>query len=465
MVLFSTFSQTLLYMFIFFLFISLSFSQEQPPIDPLEQKALYDVLNSLNPTIPWTTDYPDDFCLSAPHGVVCDYYSSDDVQNQQQKAHIVELNFGYVSDETPNPPCSPNATLNPLLFTSFPYLQKLFFYKCFNYTQYPLHLTSLPSLPPSLQELVFIQNPSLVSPLQPFLHNLTSLRRLVFIGNAFHGELPLNIGDYTNLEELTLSTNNLSGMIPASLGRLKKLKILDLSQNKFKGCVPEEIANLTSLLKLDLSYNGFECKIPESFTHLKNMKFLDLSFNLFGNFGVPLFLGEIPSLKEVYLSGNLLSGKIPEIWGKLGGVEKIGFSEMGLVGEIPVSMGIYLKNLSYLGLDNNKLDGSVPEEFGLLEFANEINLENNNLSGRISLPSRVEQKLKLAGNIGLCLGNNASCSSQIGESLGQINPYKIEDILHDHDDVLFNGNSLLHFDPLMLVLVLVGWLLCFTLDG
>ncbi|CAK8571742.1 unnamed protein product [Lathyrus sativus] len=459
MLLFSTFSQTLLYAFFFFFFISFSFSQDQPPIDPLEQKALYAVLNSLNPTIPWTTDYPDDLCLSAPHGVVCDYNPS----NQQQKAHIVELNFGYVSDETPNPPCSPNATLNPLLFTSFPYLQKLFFYKCFNNTRNPLHLTSLPSLPPSLQELVFIQNPSIVSPIEPFLRNLTSLRRLVLIGNAFHGEFPFNIGDYTNLEELTLSRNNLSGMIPPSLGMLKKLKILDLSQNGFTGCVPEQLGNLTSLLKLDLSYNGFGCKIPESFIHLQNMKFLDLSFNLFGNFGVPLFLGETTSLKEVYLSGNLLSGKIPEIWEKLGGVEKIGFSKMGLLGKIPVSMGIYLKNLSYLGLDNNQLDGSVPEEFGLLEFANEINLENNNLSGRISLPSRVEQKLKLAGNIGLCLGNNASCSSQNGESLGQLNPYKITDIL-DHDDVLFNGDSLLHFDSLMLlVLVSVGWFL--ILDG
>ncbi|KAI5395233.1 hypothetical protein KIW84_061725 [Lathyrus oleraceus] len=471
MILFSTLSQlqTLLCtFFFFFFFISLSFSQDQPPIDPVEQKALYAVLNSLNPTIPWTTDYPDDLCLSAPHGVVCDYYPSDgeNGQNQQQKAHIVELNFGYVSDETPNPPCSPNATLNSLLFTSFTYLQKLFFYKCFNNTRNPIHLTSLPSLPPSLQELVFIQNPSVFSPIEPFLRNLTSLRRLVLIGNAFHGELPFNIGDYANFEELTLSTNNLSGTIPASLGMLKKLKILDLSQNGFTGCVPEQVGNLTSLLKLDLSYNGFECKIPESFTHLQNMKFLDLSFNLFGNFGVPLFLGEITSLKEVYLTGNFLSGKIPEIWEKLGGVEKIGFSKMGLLGKIPVSMGIYLKNLSYLGLDNNQLDGSVPEEFGLLEFANEINLENNNLSGRISLPSRVEQKFKLAGNIGLCLGNNASCSSQNGESLGQLNPYKITDILSDDDDVLFSGDSLLHFDPLMLVLVLVGWfLLIFTWDG
>lgn len=301
---------------------------------------------------------------------------------------------------------------------------------------------------------MFIDNPSIVSPLQPFLTNLTSLRRLVLIGNGFHGELPSQIGGFCDLEELTLSKNNLSGEVPVSLGKLKKLKILDLSQNEFNGCVPEQVENLTSLLKLDLSYNGFSCKIPESFSNLKKMEFLDLSFNLFGNFGVPLFLGEIPRLKEVYLSGNLLSGKIPEIWENLGGVEKIGFSKMGLVGKIPVSMGVYLKNLSYLGLDNNKLDGPVPKEFGLLEFANEINLENNNLSGRITFSTRVGQKLKLAGNVGLCLGNNNSSCSENGGSLGQLNPCKITDVVSD-SEVLFNGASLLLFDPIKLVLVML----------
>ncbi|XP_012569751.2 uncharacterized protein, partial [Cicer arietinum] len=429
-----------------FFFFSLSLSQDQPLLDPTEQKALYQLLNSLNPTIPWPTLFPDDLCFSAPHGVVCDYYSSS--STTQQKAHIVELNFGYVSDETPNPPCSPNATFNPLLFTSFNYLRKLFFYKCFNNTQNHKPLHNL-SLPPSLQELVFIENPSFVSPLEPFLNNLTSLKRLVLIGNGFHGELPPQIASFNNLEELTVSRNNLSGEVPASLGMLKKLKILDLSQNEFKGCVPEQVGNLTSLLKLDLSFNGFVCKIPESLKHLKNLEFMDLSFNLFGNFGVPLFIGEIPKLKEVYLSGNSLSGKIPEIWENLGGVVKIGFSEMGLVGKIPSSMGVYLKNLSYLGLDNNKLDGPVPEEFGLLEFVDEINLENNNLSGRITFSKKVGEKLKLAGNIGLCLGNNNSCSEN-GGRLGQINPCKITDV---PDAVVFNGVSLLLFDPLTLVLV------------
>ncbi|CAL5207054.1 unnamed protein product [Lathyrus oleraceus] len=398
-------------------------SQNKPPIEPLEQKALYAVLNSLNPTIPWTTHYPDDFCRSAPHAVVCESHRQ---QNQTRKSHIAELNFGYFSDQTPILHCSPNATLSPSLFTPFPYLRKLSFSNCFNHTDKPVHVLSLPSFPPSLQELLFIDNPSIFSPLESFIHNLTSLKTLVFIGNGFYGELPAKIGAFHNLEQLTLSRNNLFGEVPASIGMLKKLEILDLSHNNFKGRVPEQVGKLISLVKLNLSNNGFCCKIPESFIQLKNLEFLDLSFNHFGNFGVPLFLGEFPKMKEVHLTGNSLSGKIPEIWEKLGGVEKIGFSKMGLVGEIPASMGVYLKNLTYLGLDNNNLKGPVPEEFGfLLKLANEINLENNNLSGRISFTCGRgvgQKKLKLAGNMGLYLEIKDSCSCDNGVSLQLFDP-------------------------------------------
>jgi len=150
---------------------------------------------------------PADLCRSHPFAVVCHHnFSCSD--GQPEKSHIVELNFGYVSDKTRTLPCSSNATLNPLVFTNFTYLCKLSFHKCFNNTQQ--HLISLPSFPSSLKELVFIDNPSVVSPLHHLLHNGNSLKKLILVRNGFQGELPPQI-----------ARNNLSGKIPASLGEVE----------------------------------------------------------------------------------------------------------------------------------------------------------------------------------------------------------------------------------------------------
>ncbi|KAM1234455.1 hypothetical protein ACFX2I_004047 [Malus domestica] len=383
----------------------------QPLLTPAEQDAVYTVLGSVNPDISWRSLFPDDLCLSAPHGVVCDFFY-DNVSSPEPVAHVTEMNFGYVSDYTPNPPCSANATFSPLLFTSFKYLRKLFFYRCFTGTR-----VSFPEIPKSfgsgLEELVFIDNPSLVGSLSVIIRNFTDLRRVVLTGNGVYGNIPDGVADLVNLEELTLSRNQLGGEIPLmSFSKLKKLKVLDLGYNYFSGTVPESVGNLSELVKLDLRSNGFNGKIPESLKNLKTLELLDLSRNNFTNYGVPLFLGDMPRLKQLDLSGNLLGGQIPKIWDKLGGILGIGFSEMGLVGEIPASMGVHLKNLRYLGLDNNKLEGTVPEELGLLESVSVINLQNNNLSGRVSFggskfSAKFGQNLKLAGNPNLCADDKA----------------------------------------------------------
>lgn len=438
-------------------FLSMVFlSHQQPPLVSTERESLFHVLDSINSDIPWRSLFndDDDICVSAPHGVVCDYpLDSDEV------AHIVELSFGYVSDESPNPPCSVNSTLDPLLFTSFKYLRKLFFYRCFNESVVSMPEV-FPSFASSLEELVFIENPSLVGPLSGIaLRNYTSLRRLVLSGNGVHGEVPQEMGQLVNLEELTLSRNKLSGEVPESLALLKKLKILDLSQNGFQGYVPESLGNLTELVKLDLSLNMFNGKIPESFRNLQSLEFLDLSYNKFGNFGVPQFIGEGPKLREIYLSGNLLGGKIPDIWENLGGVTRIGFSNMGLTGNIPPSMGVYLRNLSYLGLDNNSLVGPVPEEFVFLNDVDEINMENNNLSGRVPFSTKTFGKLKLGGNRGLCVDHQLSLQAENKGCLGQLKLCNKPVIIPDA--VLFNGISSLLFDPLMWFISL-GLMFVFT---
>ncbi|KAG8389187.1 hypothetical protein BUALT_Bualt02G0202900 [Buddleja alternifolia] len=404
-----------------------SFVISQPPLNSAEQESVYRVLESVNSDIPWRSLFPDDLCSSAPHGVVCDYFSDTTATS----AHIVELSFGYVSDYSPNPPCNSNSTLDPSLLAPLSHLKKLFFYKCFTQSNLPFPDFSR-SFHSSLEELVFVENPSLIGSLDGKISGLRNLRRFILTGTGVYGVVSNAIGELTNLEQLTLSRNGFKGDITMNaFQNLKKLKILDISDNGFNGNVPDSISNLTGLLKLDLSFNGFSGRIPENFKCLKSLQFLDLSYNNFGNYGLPLFLAEMSSLKEVYLSGNVLGGHIPEIWENLGGIMGIGLSGVGLVGNIPKSMGVNLRNICYLGLDNNSLEGVVPEEFGDLEFMSELNLEHNNLSGRVPFSagflSKLGVKLKLEGNLDLCIDEGLK-SAKVSGKLGQLKVCRQPDI-------------------------------------
>ncbi|KAL4558648.1 hypothetical protein LXL04_036849 [Taraxacum kok-saghyz] len=392
--------------------IIISGVNSQPFLNSVEQESVYRVLESLNSDVPWRSLFPDDLCSSAPHGVVCGYTTMP-TDTDPGTVNILELNFGYVSDHNPNPPCGPNSTLHdPFIFSAFPYLRKLFFYNCF--TQHPISLEAFSRVGSAIEELVFIENPSLFGSLNDSIGNMTSLTRLVITGTNVSGEIPGGFGTLQNLEEATLSRNNFTGTLPENVSSLKKLRILDLNRNGFEGSIPAGIGELQNLMKLDLSLNRFSGDFPASMKDLKNMELLDLSYNRFTNSGIPMFLSEMRILKEVYLSGNELGGLIPDIWENLRGLIGIGFSGLGLVGNIPSSIGEFLGNLSYLALDNNKLTGRVPLELNRLKMVNELNLKNNNLSGRLPFSenflSRVGSKLRVQGNLELCLDGGVNMS-------------------------------------------------------
>ncbi|KAJ3685817.1 hypothetical protein LUZ61_014981 [Rhynchospora tenuis] len=385
-----------------FLFFILSSSTAALSLPPAEQEAAYTILETINPSFNWRDLYPDDLCISAPHGLLCDFFPSSNSN------HITELNFGYFSDYTSNPTCnftSTNSTSLFALFSSFTFLKKLFFFNCFtslsSYTALPPNLFSL--LPSTLEDLVLLNNPSLSGEFEMDASSLP-LKRLVISGTAISGEIPLLP---STIRQLVLSRNSIYGQIPPSISRCTNLNILDLSYNRLTGSMPDQLTQLVNLIKLDLSFNRINGRIPDTISGLKNLEMLDLSFNQLTG-GIPTGMGEMVGLKEVYLSWNRIGGQIPEIWEKMGdNLVGIGFSGLGLIGNIPASMGIYLRKLCFLALDNNLLEGPVPVQFRRLEStASEVNLEKNQLHGLVPFSAdfvvRLGSKLKLGGNRGLC---------------------------------------------------------------
>jgi Leucine-rich repeat (LRR) protein len=81
-----------------------------------------------------------------------------------------------------------------------------------------------------------------------------------------------------------------------------------------------------------------------------------------------------------------LSGTLPLV--KFVGVTKLYmYSNDGLVGSLPTSLGTLLPNLETLYLQDTSLEGTIPSELGFLTNMRELLLDHTHLAG--SMPSEI----------------------------------------------------------------------------
>ncbi|WCJ33127.1 receptor like protein 46 [Euphorbia peplus] len=307
---------------------------------------------------------------------------------------------------------------------------------------------------PSLRSL-FLSDNKLSGTIPPLLFNSSCIQNLDLSRNNFSGYLPDNMGELGCLRTLMLSSNDFSGPIPKSLS-LTSLFTLDLSKNRFSG---SEFPKFESLYTLDLSFNNFSGEIPRNFSDqlivlvlsqnhfsgnlprklasLVNLKCLDLhDNNLTGK--VPSFLAQIPSLQILNLRNNSFEGLIPENISNLTLIQILDLSHNKLSGNIPANVGklhgmigyhqdLSYKAISYLGRSTSEVQisypdleviwkalkrnlpnqnlGEIPQTLGKLLQLSNLELRNNNLTGRIpSGPQmdRFNNPESYANNSGLC---------------------------------------------------------------
>ncbi|KAL6143124.1 hypothetical protein ACLB2K_053820 [Fragaria x ananassa] len=157
------------------------------------------------------------------------------------------------------------------------------------------------------------------------------------------------------LEELDVSYNQLSGKVPNSL-KFTDLSNADLSSNRYEGPLPLWSPNITTLYLADNQFSG---PIPSNIGDvMPSLADLDLSRNgLTGS--IPLSLGNLSLLTTMVLSNNYLTGEIPHFWKSIPELYIVDMSNNSLSGTIPRSMDS-LVSLRYLILSNNNLSGKLP---------------------------------------------------------------------------------------------------------
>ncbi|XAR66614.1 Non-specific serine/threonine protein kinase [Bertholletia excelsa] len=207
------------------------------------------------------------------------------------------------------------------------------------------------------------------------LGNITSLTYLCLEANQFSGTVPLDLGKLLNLGTLMLSSNRLSGNLPTSFAELKNLTDFRINDNNFSGKIPDFIQNWKQLKRLEMHGSGLEGPIPSNISLLNKLEELRIS-DINGTAQAFPNLRDATGLIRLVLRNCNISGEIPDYVWNLDDLQMLDVSFNSLVGEIPTE--ISGKNLKFIFLSGNMLSGKIPDS--LLKDGGSIDLSYNNFA-------------------------------------------------------------------------------------
>jgi hypothetical protein len=198
---------------------------------------------------------------------------------------------------------------------------------------------------------------------------------------------------------LVLGSNNLSGPIPKELGNLHALGYLALADNRLSGPIPPELGNLGELRSVFLHNNQLTGSIPLTFLGLKNLTTLGCRGAISGacvpatdefrawvreveargdvQFAVDMpFCDEIDAaaLKRLYDAANGARWARSSGWLEDENLDRWYGIRTDSIGRV-----------SSIDLSGNGLSGHLPDALGQLTGMTELRISDNDLSGRMPL--------------------------------------------------------------------------------
>ncbi|CAH9121783.1 unnamed protein product [Cuscuta epithymum] len=208
----------------------------------------------------------------------------------------------------------------------------------------------------------------------------TALRVLNLSSNSLSGELPSATGSCTVLD---LSNNQFEGNL-SRMHRWGDIELLVLSRNRLTGPIPEIAPQFLRLNYLNLSGNNLTGSLPKLLSQFPKLTVLDLSFNRFNGPFPTALLTLSPSLKELYLQYNALSGAIgsfsPPLSNKTSNLHVLDLSYNQLSGPFPDGFGS-LVGLQVVDMAGNRFSGSLPTSVGNITTLSFFDLSHNHFTG------------------------------------------------------------------------------------
>lgn len=217
------------------------------------------------------------------------------------------------------------------------------------------------------------------------------------------------------VKSISLPYNGLIGTLDTSVGDFPDLLFLDLHNNpSLSGEIPASICGLENLQVLKLSQCNFAGQLPECWTSLPRIESISFAQNehLIGNLP-EIAPDQLHLLQSLDLSFTNLNGSLPENIGVVQSLEKLDLSFSRFSGTIPITIGD-LQNVLSVSLNNNQLEGSIPYEVGQMKALKKVDMSCNKLTGTIPTTFGRLNNLRV-----LCLRNN-QLSGSIPSGISQL---------------------------------------------
>lgn len=201
---------------------------------------------------------------------------------------------------------------------------------------------------------------------------------------------PVSLSSMTSLTTFTVAGVGLGGSIPASFPSVLDSFAL-FSLDNLEGSIPQSLLDLPALTQFTLNMTSITGGLPE-LTHPSSslISWFDVKSNPFIVGFLPSTWAQVPRLQYLNLSGNGLTGEIPQSY----------------------ATGVTSTSWKFFSAANNQLNGTLPS-LRIRAPDSEMDLTNCGLTGAIPLAfgSTLWADIKLSGNsFNMCA--NAGTSEQ-----------------------------------------------------
>ncbi|XP_023541191.1 probable LRR receptor-like serine/threonine-protein kinase RFK1 [Cucurbita pepo subsp. pepo] len=280
------------------------------------------------------------------------------------------------------------------------------------------------------------------------LGNITTLAHLSLEANQFSGAIPSELGRLSNLETLVLSSNQLTGTLPTTFAGLGNLIDFRISDNNLTGTIPDFIQNWKLLYRLVLHGSGLQGPIPANISLLINLEDLRIS-DIRGPTQDFPELVNMTGLVQLVLRNCNIAGKIPPYLWTIQTMEMMDLSFNQLTGEVPED--IDLERIRFLFLTGNMLSGNIPDS--ILKDGTNVDLSFNNFTWQG--PEQYVCRKNMNMNLNLYRSSSSSDSLR-WESLPCLKDsicskysrcwfincggYDLTNVI-DNNDILYNGDA------------------------